>query len=96
MLLAVGKNLIVKEVNEKTTTLVQLPKTDNSRPLRVVVVDISNDPSMSDFCGFGGISVGSVIHINQFATARVQHESQEYIVVSRDQVIAVEKETTNA
>ena len=80
MLKAVGKNVIVKEVVVKSTSQLQLNSTDNTRPLRCVVVDSATDE----------ISVDDIVHINQFSVARIKHNDVEYIAVSKEQVICKE------
>lgn len=84
----IGERIVVKmlEVEEKTASGIVLPSSAQEEPQVAEVVAISNELSEKDNLN---IEVGTKVIYSKYAGTEVKLESEEYIVVKLEDVLAI-------
>ena len=84
----IGERIVVKmlEVEEKTASGIVLPSSAQEEPQVAEVVAISNELSGKDNLN---IEVGTKVIYSKYAGTEVKLESEEYIVVKLEDVLAI-------
>jgi chaperonin GroES len=92
-LVAIGKKIIVEAIKKQDDGLL-IPDNlkNNSNQEKAKVVSVGPGRKLSD----GSIDapfvvVGDVVYFNPFGATKLKHEKTEYLVLSEEDILAVEK-----